>query len=90
MADSKTAKDMREVAAVLNLPGWGRNKIFAFLRDSGILDDKNLPYREYQDRRYFRVIETTWTDDTGETHISLKTLVYQKGLDYIRRLIEAK
>jgi len=88
VADSKDAIDMREVAAVLNISGWGRNKIFAFLRERNILDDRNLPYRGYQDRGYFRVIEQKWTAGDGETRISLKTLVYQRGLDFIRGLIQ--
>jgi hypothetical protein len=33
------------------------------------------------------VIEQKWTDAEGETHINLKTLVYQQGVDYIRKLI---
>jgi phage antirepressor YoqD-like protein len=88
VADSKDALQMRDVAAALNLPGWGRNKIFAFLRKQGILDGKNIPYREFQDREYFRVIEQNYADAFGDTHISLKTLVYQKGVDFIRKLIK--
>jgi prophage antirepressor-like protein len=88
VANSKTALQMRDVAAALNFSGWGRNKIFALLRQEGILDSKNIPYRDYQDRGYFRVIEQTWTDDKGETHINFKTLVYQRGMDYIRKIIE--
>jgi anti-repressor protein len=63
VADSKDAINMRNVAAILNMHGWGRNKIFKLLRKKGILDDRNLPYREYQDRGYFRVIEQQWTDN---------------------------
>jgi phage antirepressor YoqD-like protein len=88
VADSKTALQMRDVAAALNLPGWGRNKIFLYLRNNGILDEKNIPYREFQDRGYFRVVERTWTDAKGDTHISLTTLVYQRGIDYIRKMID--
>lgn len=88
VASSKTAISMRQVAAALNLPGWGRNKLFAFLRDQAILDDNNLPYRDYQDRGYFRVIEQKWGDTSGGVHVTLTTLVYQSGVDYIRRLIE--
>lgn len=88
VANSKDAITMRDVAAALNIPGWGRNQIFAFLRDWGILDDRNIPYREYQDRGYFRVVERTWSDPKGETHIALTTLVYQKGVDFIRRTIK--
>ena len=87
VTDSGDAIQMRDVAAVLNLPGWGRNNIFALLRDRKVLDRNNVPYREYQDRGYFRVIEQKWTDSMGETRISLKTLAYQRGVDFIRRLI---
>lgn len=85
VADSKTALQMRDAAATLNIPGLGRNNLFQKLRALGILDDKNIPYRQYQDNGYFRVVETQWTDKHGEPQISLKTLVYQKGLEYIRR-----
>jgi phage antirepressor YoqD-like protein len=89
VASSKDAIPMREAAAALNLKGWGRNNLFAFLRDQKILDSNNVPYREFQDRGYFRVVEQTYSDSYAETHVSLKTLVYQKGLDWIRKLIKA-
>jgi anti-repressor protein len=88
VADSKTALQMRDVAAVLNIPRWGRNRIFDMLREKSVLDARNIPYRQYQDNGYFRVVEQSWTDDKGDTHVSLKTLVYQKGLAYIKKLIE--
>jgi phage antirepressor YoqD-like protein len=65
-ADSRDAVSLRDAASVLNMPGWGRNKIFALLRESGIIDGRNIPYREYQDRGLFRVIEQTWTDKEGK------------------------
>jgi len=86
VASSKTAVSMRQVAAALNIPGWGRNKLFAFLRDQKILGQDNLPYREFQDMGFFRVIEQKWSRG-GEVHVSFTTLVYQRGVDYIRKLI---
>jgi phage antirepressor YoqD-like protein len=59
-ADSQDALQMRDVAAALNIPDMGRNKIFELLRKKNILDDRNVPYREYQDRGYFRVVERKW------------------------------
>lgn len=88
VADSKNALQMRDVAAALNLPGWGRNRLFHFLREQKILDTRNIPYRQFQDAGYFRVVEQAWTDAEGTSHVHLKTLVYQKGVDYIRRLIK--
>jgi phage antirepressor YoqD-like protein len=88
VAGSADAIEMREVAAVLNREGWGRNKVFSILRQSKVLDGDNLPYRRYQDEGYFRVVEQKYTDSMGETRISLKTLVYQKGIKWIRRLLD--
>jgi phage antirepressor YoqD-like protein len=88
VADSADALQMRDVAGVLNLSGWGRNRIFDFLRKHDVLDDRNIPYREYQDRGYFRVVEQKYTDKEGDTHINLKTLVYQRGVDFILKLIQ--
>jgi phage antirepressor YoqD-like protein len=88
VADSKDALQMRDVARVLNVPNYGRNTLFEFLRKKGVLDSRNVPYRKYQDQGYFRVIEQKWTDTEGETRISLKTLVYQRGVDFIRKLIQ--
>ena len=87
VADSKTAIDMRSLAAILNIKGIGRTKLFQILRDKKILDDRNIPYRTFQDRGYFRVIESSFTDVNGMTHIYLKTLVYQKGVDYILKQV---
>ena len=79
---------MQQVAKVLNIPKLGRNKLFKLLREKGILDDNNIPYQEFCDRGYFRVIEQKYTDKKCEQHIAFRTLVYQRGLDYIRRLAQ--
>ena len=85
--DSKDWIDMGQVAKVLN-DGLGRNKIFEILRDNKILDRKNNPYQQYQDQGYFRLIETSYNLPNGDCKIYLKTLISQKGLDYIRKLIK--
>lgn len=81
--------DIGSVAKVLNIPNMGRNKLFAFLRENKILNRKNEPYQEYVDKGYFRQIETSW-EHNGTTHINLKTVVFQKGVDYIRQLVLKK
>ena len=85
---SKDTVDMKECAKVINFQGWGRNKIFELLRQKGVLDSGNQPYQRYCDMKYFRIIESKYVLPTGEVKISLKTVVYQKGLDFIRKLIE--
>lgn len=84
---SKDAIEIGKVAKVLAIPGIGRNNLFAILRDKGVLMSGNVPKQEHIDHGRFRVIEQKWTTPEGETRISIKTLVYQKGVDYIRRLL---
>lgn len=84
VADSKNALPMDRVAKVLNI-GIGRNRLFEILREKKVLDKNNIPYQTYVDRGYFRVIEQKFTKPSGETQINIKTLVYQRGVDYIRK-----
>ena len=88
VADSKDAIDISEAAKVLNI-GMGRNRLFKTLRERKILKPNNIPYQEYVDRGYFRVIEQKFKKQNGDTCINIKTLVYQRGLEYIRRLLTA-
>jgi len=85
VASSKSAIDMAQSAKVLDM-GIGRNELFAFLRNNGVLMGDNIPYQTYIDRGYFRTIEQKYTKPDGSTNINIKTLVYQRGLDYIRKL----
>ena len=87
VADSKSAFSMNEVAKVLDYKGIGRNKLFEFLREQGILDRYNVPYQRYVDCGWFRVIEQKYVKD-GEPVVTTKTLVYQKGVDAIRRKLQ--
>ena len=66
--------------------GIGRNRLFEFLRSRAILDRKNLPYQSFIDRGYFRTVETSYTKADGTNCINIKTVVYQKGMDYIRKI----
>ena len=87
VADSKSAFSMTEVAKVIDCKGIGRNKLFEFLREQGILDRYNVPYQRYVDNGWFRVIEQKYVKD-GEPVVTTKTLVYQKGIDAIRKRLQ--
>lgn len=90
VAASKDTCDMSEVAKVLAIPDMGRNKLFAFLRERRVLRFNNQPYQEYVDRGYFRTEEQRSLHKDGSARITFKTVVFQKGLDYIRRLLEKR
>ncbi|NCD13306.1 MAG: phage regulatory protein/antirepressor Ant [Epsilonproteobacteria bacterium] len=87
---SKDTVDIGTVAKVLNIRGFGRNNLFEFLRESGVLMSNNQPKQTYCDRGYFRVIESKFTKPDGSTHINTKTVVYQKGMEYIRKLLRSE
>ena len=90
VTDSTDAVDMKDCANALHM-GIGRNNLFKFLRGQKILTENNRPYQQYIDRGYFRVIEQKYDKGYGETAINIKTVVYQTGVDFIRkRLLDSK
>ena len=86
VAGSRDAISISDAAKVLGIKNLGQNTLFKILREKKILDRDNKPYQEYIDRGYFRTIEQKFTKH-GETNIYIKTLVYQRGLDYIRKTV---
>lgn len=86
VASSKDAIDLGAAAKVLDM-GIGRNKLFELLRNKQILMQNNQPYQKFIDSGYFRVVEQKYVTGS-ETRINIKTLVYQRGLDYIRKLVK--
>lgn len=82
VTESNETFDMSKIAKIINVKGIGRNKLFQILRDKKILCKDNTPYQEYVDRGYFKLVEVT-----KGAMILHKTVVFQKGLDYIRKLI---
>ena len=87
VAGSKKAMSMEEVAKILSYPGVGRNKLFEILRNQNILQSDNIPYQKYIDSGYFRVIEQKYNVG-DEVRINIKTLVFQKGVDFIRKTLD--
>ena len=86
LCSSKDTIEIGECAKVLN-KNIGRNRLFEFLRNSNVLQSNNIPYQKYIDAGYFRVIESKYVTPNGETKISLKTVVFQKGVAYIKKLL---
>lgn len=85
VTQSEDVVDIKQAAKILNL-GYGRNTLFKKLRELKILDQYNLPYQKYIDRGYFRVVQVA-KEVKGKVRIYPKTVVYQKGLDFIRKVV---
>ena len=81
--------EMAQVSKLLARKGWGRNNTFQLLRERGVLRYNNEPYQQYVERGYFKVVEQHFQNpNSGETMINKKTVVSQRGIDFIRRIID--
>jgi len=87
VSESDDTMEMSAVAKVLNYEGVGRNIMFKLLRKLQVLRGDNEPYQRYIDAGHFDVIEQEVTTDYG-TLINRKTVVTQKGVDYIRKKLD--
>lgn len=85
VANSESLLSMGDVAKTLDM-GIGRNKLFALLRDKGVLNQHNIPYQRYIDAGYFKLIENTFMAGDNQV-VSTTTYVKQKGIDYIRKVL---
>ena len=56
----------------------GRNQLFEFLRDNKYLMKNNIPYQQYIDNGYFKVIEQIYKTPYGNK-INVKTLITPIG-----------
>lgn len=72
---------MAKLAVEENIP-IGRNRLFRWLRENGILMSDNLPYQKFIDRGYFAVKESVFeTDSMLKTY--QQTFVTGRGQQYI-------
>lgn len=76
VTDSDNAIDMGTFAKYAQKQGitMGRNTLFKWLRDQGVLMDNNVPYQRYLNAGWFRVIELTYNTGSGQ-YTNPKTLV---------------
>lgn len=90
VTDSDNAIDMGTFAKYAQKQGitMGRNTLFKWLRDHGVLMDNNVPYQRYLNAGWFRVIENIYNTGSGQ-YTTPKTLVTGKGqvalINYIRK-----
>lgn len=81
--------DIKNVTRVLNIEDFDNVELFEFLRNKSVFTENNEPYQKYVDCGYFRVVECKWYDYRQATiEIVIKTMVYQKGLEFISKLLK--
>jgi len=82
-----SAKNAQSMSIVAKTLGWGRNRLFAFLREQGVLRHNNEPYQEYIERGYFIVRQVPISRSSGVVN-KPQTLVTAQGMDFIGKLMK--
>lgn len=86
-AKSDDTFDLDNVAKTLNYKNIGRNNLFKILKEQKVLMRNRNPYQKYVDCGYFKIVQQPF-DRGGKPGISSKTVVYQKGVDFIKKLLD--
>jgi anti-repressor protein len=86
--------DLQSIGDAAKLLGTGQKRLFAFLRENGVLMVNNLPFQHHLDAGRFKVVEKPWTGFDGATRLHLQTMVTGKGITFLQqrlaRAAEAK
>lgn len=86
-AKSEDTFDLDNVEKTLNYKNIGRNNLFKILKEQKVLMRNRNPYQKYVDCGYFKIIQQPF-DRGGKPGINSKTVVYQKGVDFIKKLLD--
>ena len=78
--------EMSAVAKILNFRNMGRNNLFEYLKGKSLLRYNKEPYQQYVDNKCFKIVEQSFDAGNG-VQIYRKTMVTQKGIDYIGKLL---
>lgn len=82
------AENDQSIGDVAKALGTGERRLFAFLRDHGVLLANNLPLQRHIDCGRFRVSERPYRDPTtGEQRMRLQTRVTGRGLTFLQQLL---
>lgn len=87
VVSTESLLSMGDTAKLINKKGIGRNNLYKILKARKILMADNIPYQQYIERGYFKVVESYYM--AGDNKVIAKTTyVKQKGVDYIRKLVD--
>lgn len=79
--------DLDSVHEVIRFKSVSKEILFKILRATHVLDERNIPFQDFCDKKFFRVVESQ-TTACGKTYISLRTFVYRSGIAFIERILK--
>lgn len=83
--DAKNTETIGDFAKIL---GFGRNKLFEWLRDQNILMHNNMPQQKHIDQGHFRVLDKEHTTDKGKKITYKQTVLTGKGKTYVQKRLK--
>lgn len=79
---------MSETAKLID-KGIGRNKLYEFLKEKGIMMQNNEPYQSYCDQGYFKYVIKNILNRRGQVLFEQPVaLVTAKGIEFIKKQLE--
>lgn len=91
LVDTTGLYQVAEVAAILKVKGMGRNNLFNFLREHGVLyraNGQNLPKRQHIEAQRFELKAQKYEGSNGHEVATSTPYVTARGLLYIRELLQ--
>ena len=86
-SQAENAIMMSELAKTLAIPGMGRNNLFAFLREHGILNVRNEPFQHVVNKGWFKLKIGAYALPDGTTRQSTTTTVLPAGYEGVHKLL---
>jgi anti-repressor protein len=74
---------MGELAKVIGIKGLGRNNLFQFLKNQGILQFNNIPYQKYMNKGHFVCIQAE-----SNRRVHTVTLATPSGVEFVINLLK--
>lgn len=91
MEQDPTSFDFGTGAKLLNIPDFGRTKLFRFCRDEGYLQKNNIPYQKWINQKYFEVEYIPYGDGNSQLFYAkprITILGLAKLEPFIRQYVE--
>gem|GEM_PF-221499 len=83
--DAENTQSIGDFAKVL---GFGRNKLFEWLRDQNILMHNNKPQQRHINEGHFRVLDKVTTTESGKKVTYTQTVLTGKGKTYVQKRLK--
>lgn len=87
-AHVRDSKNTETIGAFAKVLGFGRNKLFAWLRDQNILMHDNMPHQKHIDHGHFRVLDKDHITDKGKKITYKQTVLTGKGKTYVQKRLK--